>query len=229
METLSIELTNIGKELFEEIEKILSDTGTSAREGVRCSEDFPDIKFIPKMLSKSDVGYLCHSSVLPSSLSLVLLTDTNKVRFGTGTRLLVGVDGPASTVRGQIKVTALGPHTSNKDEKSMEEEGSSLQFSITLPCEGIYTVTATLYDQNITGSPLAVPLFEDPVKVLREIGMRTSGDGSIPDKDAGKGQEGEGDLVGPTKVQTSVSTEEKVQYVIGALCLAKWDENGVWG
>ena len=48
-----------------------------------------------------------------------------------------------------------------------------------MPCEGMYTVTATLYDQNITGSPLVVPLFEDPGKVLREIGMRMTGDGSF--------------------------------------------------
>jgi len=226
LESLSIELMNIGQELLEESEKIFSDAETSAKKGVGCSGDFPDIKFIPKMLSKSDVGYFCHGSVLPSSLSLVLLTAIDKVKVGT--RLKFGVEGPASTVRGQLKVTVFNPHNS-KDEKCMEEVGvgSSLQFSITLPFEGMYTVTATLYDQNIAGSPLVVPLFEDPVKVLRDIGMRRIGDGSIPDEDAGRKGQGR-DPVGPTIFQSSVLKELQVQYVIGTLCLAKWDEHDVW-
>ena len=134
--------------MLQEAFKKLDDAAARVEKGEAFLEDSPEMKFISRTLSKTDVGYLCHGSVHPSCLTLVMTTAISKVKVGA--RIVLDVKGPASKVRDQVLVCVRYPQSS-KEETCRED---NFQFSVTLPCEGQYTVTATLYKENIVGSPL---------------------------------------------------------------------------
>ena len=223
LESLALKLTKIGKDLLEEAERKLDDGVARANNGETCIEDVLEMRFVPRPLSA--VGYLCHGSVLPSCLSLVLSTAINKVKVGA--KIVLDVEGPASKVRDQVLVSVRYPQSS-KEETCQEE---NLQYSIVLPYEGLYTVTATLYKENIVGSPLIIPVFTDPGTVLGQIGLSVGGYGvAVPGVDTG-GQEQV--VVGlPSLPGVGVPSPSKlsspVEYVRGTMCLARWGNDGIW-
>jgi len=222
LESLSLQLTKVGKELLEEAEKKLDDAIAEAKKGDTCLEDILEIVFVPRPLSS--VGYLCHGSVLPSCLTLVLSTALTEVKVGA--RIVLDVEGPTSKVKDQVLVSVRYPQSTK--EETCQCQGKNLQYSIVLPCEGLYTVTATLYKENIEGSPLIIPVFTDPSKVLGQIGISAAGnEGAVPAVDTrGQGQK----VVAPpaTAVPVPSKLTLPVEYVMGTMCLAKWGKDGIW-
>ena len=97
LENLSFELTKVGKDMLQEAFKKLDDAAARVEKGEAFLEDSPEMKFISRTLSKTDVGYLCHGSVHPSCLTLVMTTAISKVKVGA--RIVLDVKGPASKVR----------------------------------------------------------------------------------------------------------------------------------
>ena len=84
LENLSFELTKVGKDMLQEAFKKLDDAAARVEKGEAFLEDSPEMKFISRTLSKTDVGYLCHGSVHPSCLTLFFFYK-NKVYKNTYT------------------------------------------------------------------------------------------------------------------------------------------------
>jgi len=205
LDSQSMQLTKVGKEILEEVDK-------------GCRDGRTDIKFIPKRLV--GVGYLCYGSIIPSNLHLLLSSDIGDIRVGA--TVVVRVEGPVRQVRDHLEIRSVCSSQPDKTVTCQQEVGdsclssslgtgteSSLQYSMTLSSEGQYTVTATLYKQHITGSPLVLPVLGNPGKVLGDLELR------IGDSKTG--------VVLATKVAQSTP-----RWLIGNDCLARRVEDGKW-
>jgi hypothetical protein len=143
--------------------------------------------------------------------------------------------------------------------------GNSLKFSFTIPSDGQYLVRATLYKQNIVGSPLVIPVSCSPATELAQLGLSALGENisqvaAAPigfNSVTGSAQLGRISGVKDSQAQpvslplqtnvaslpngsealpvgmtakTSYQGEdlEKNKFVMGAVCFAKWDQDGVW-
>ena len=120
--SLSFQLTKIGKEILEEVEKT-------------CSEGSTDIKFIPNRLDDG-IGYLRYGSILPSHLQLMLSSGIGKVREGA--TLQIRVEGPVMEVRNHLVVRSVCT-TQPDTTVPCQEEGFVLSF-VSIGHRRIFTV-----------------------------------------------------------------------------------------
>jgi len=200
-----LQLTKVGKEMLEEVDKV-------------CRDGSPDLKFVPKRLG--DVGYLCYGSIIPSDLHMMLSSGIGDIRVG-GT-VLVRVEGAVMQVRNHLEVRSVCSSQPDitvacqevEDSSSSSDTEASLKYSLTLSSEGQYTVTATLFKQHITGSPIVLPVLGNYGKVLGDLGLRIGESRTV--------------IVPDTDKLPVVQSQSTPRWLVGNDCLARWVEDGMW-
>ena len=134
-----------------------------------------DVKFIRRTLTRSEFGFLCHGNLLPSSLNLELVTRIADISVGAKAIFVVEAEGLISPF--VKKSLDLSVHTETEELVPCQEAtatgGNRVQFSFTIPSDGQYLVRATLYRQNIVGSPLVIPVSWSPATELAQLGLAT--------------------------------------------------------
>ena len=261
LENVSFQLTEIGKELVEEVGTTVNQLLMEARGKGMDSEGFVqdlDLKFIPRIPQRSDIGFLCHGSLLPSSFTMELVTRIADITVGANITFTVEAEGLISPfVKNNLDFSVL----TEKDESVTCQEvaysagGGCLMFSFTIPCDGQYLVKATLYEQNIVGSPVIIPVSGSPASGLAQLGLATlcqntshvaPDEGGISSTHLGRKRskdEQVGTISLPLKVNVASlhddpgalptegfvrDVEQQKKFVMGDFCLAKWDQDGVW-
>ena len=143
------------------------------------SEENLDIKFVPRSLRNFEFGYFCEGGILPSSLSLELLSSIPDICAGA--KLSVSVEtekGITHMVRRCLAVSVL---TESAEPVPCQAEvrpssgSKSLVFSFTASAVGQLTVAATLYRQHVAGSPLVIPILATPALHLGLMGLGVLG------------------------------------------------------
>ena len=280
---MTFQLTETGKELVNEVEVTANQLLIQAREnGMNSKELFQDmdIKFVPRILQKSEFGFLCHGNLLPSSVCLELITRLPDISVGVTVAFSIEAEGLISPfVKNNLDFSV---HNDSADsvpcqEVSGSSGGNCLIFSFHIPSAGHFTVGAILYNQHIVGSPVVIPVFTSAVTGLAQLGLAALGQITKQEKTVtapGVQQEcdsttvspelvrtrpdrlmfkigqvnaaplatkmdvlrqpiGPGSLPGKGFVRSKTSLPEEVaekqkKLVMGDVCFAKWDHDGVW-
>jgi hypothetical protein len=120
---VSFHLTEIGKGLVEEVEITANQLLLQAREkGMMDNEGFIqdlDMKFVPRMLQRAELGVLSHGGILPSSLSLDLVTMIADISVGARVTLAVEAEGMISPwVKNSLD---LSVHTETEEPVQCQE------------------------------------------------------------------------------------------------------------
>ena len=165
LENVLFQLTEIGEELMEEVGITAKQLLMQAMEKGVDMEGFVqdmEVTFIPRSLKISEFGFICHGNLLPSSFTLELVTRIVDITVGAMVTFAVEAEGLISSfVKNSLDWSV---HTETGEAVPCQESGgsaggnNSLLFSFTIPSAGQYLVRATLYEQNIVGSPLVIPV-----------------------------------------------------------------------
>merc|ERR1719470_277211 len=166
------------------------------------------IKFVPNVLLDElktiDLGFLAINNILPSDFHLDMVTMLANVQVMGSITCVLSCDKDASP----SILSFLKYSVTHKDKPvTINTDSSLLKFTFPLPHPGQYHVAAKLYGHHVHGSPLTVPVAASALPGLAQLGLVPLG------ADVGGGVEMKPDVVGVTA---------------GLVCVAKWNEDGVW-
>merc|ERR1719470_222440 len=167
------------------------------------------IKFVPNVLLDElktiDLGFLAINNILPSDFHLDMVTMLANVQVMGSITCVLSCDKDASP----SILSFLKYSVTHKDKPvTINTDSSLLKFTFPLPHPGQYHVTAKLYGHHVHGSPLTVPVAVSALPGLAQLGLVPLGADNV-----GGGVEMKPDVVGVTA---------------GLVCVAKWNEDGVW-
>merc|ERR1719318_2234590 len=183
------------------------ETGASSK--VNPSPTLVDkIKFVPNVLLDElktlDLGFLAINNILPSDFHLDMVTMLANVQVMGSITCVLSSDKDASpSILSFLKYSV----THKNKTVTINTDSSLLKFTFPLPHPGQYHVTAKLYGHHVHGSPLTVPVAVSALPGLAQLGLVPLG------ADVGGGVEMKSDVVRVTA---------------GLVCVAKWNEDGVW-
>ena len=140
------------------------------------SHEMPrEIQFQPLMPGQNLLGVVGLDGVLPSHLSLSLLSQLADLREGASLRLEVAATRPGlgDSWQRRLVVTAVlqgedGAERSLSVQRETKAGKVLLGFKAGL---GVHSVSVLLYGQDILSSPFIIPVQAEPEKILAEVGL----------------------------------------------------------
>ena len=178
-----------------------------------------NIRFEASSLSEDkapEQGFISHNEVLPSNISLNLVTEIRKLQTKAAIVLSLTADRPlfnsflmkslSILIHPEGDPSVKVPH----QHKITGEQELKIRFKVQE--EGVYLVSVRLYNHHIRQSPLLVPVLNDPVHGLAKLGLTMSG-ADNPDSSflsaASELDSSVKALRRPTELQASVTSEQK--------------------
>ena len=121
-------------------------------------------------------GLVCHDDVLPSDLSLELVTGITQLKPGAAIMLKVTSLKPIlkDIILTKLSFSAVNAITSDDSSVKFQKKISSpseMKMRIKASEEGQYVISTKLYGQHVTNSPVIVPVMDYPEKHLAEMGI----------------------------------------------------------
>ena len=162
------------KSLRQQLDRLVEEELTGS------SEEMPrEIQFQPLMLEslpgQNLLGVVTVDGVLPSHLSLGLLSQLADLRDGASLRLEVAatLPGLGDSWQRKIVVTAVvqgedGTERKIRVQRKREDGKVLLRFEAGL---GVHKVSVWLYGQHVLSSPFIIPVQSEPEKILAEVGL----------------------------------------------------------
>jgi len=206
------------------------------------------IRFVASTFDNADApkqGFISQNDVLPSDLSLNLVTEIRKLHTKAAILLSVSGDRPLLDSILLKSLTVLihpeGEPSFKVPHQQKMKGDQELLVRFKVQDEGLYLVSVKLYNHHIRQSPLLVPVFVDPDQGLAKLGITVSSsknpDSSIQSvtseldtslrvpslRRPNEIQESESTALKP--VSTLQKSEEMVAKDVKVLPPFKWDEN----
>ena len=131
-------------------------------------------------LDKVEQGFISHSEVLPSDLSLDIVTEVRKLKTSAAIILSVSAARPVfNSLLMQSLSILVHPEADpgakvTHQVKLMSEQELKVRFRVAE--EGVYMVSVRLYNHHIRQSPLLLPVLGDPDQDLAKLGLLASSD-----------------------------------------------------
>lgn len=143
--------------------------------------DNVNIRFVASTFAVDKVfeqGFIRHNEVVPSDISLDLVTEIRKLHTKAPIILSLTADRPIfnSFLMKSLSIlihpdgdpSVKVPH----QQKMMGEKELKVRFKV--QDEGVYLVSVKLYNHHIRQSPVLVPVLDDPDQSLAKLGLALS-------------------------------------------------------
>ena len=125
-------------------------------------------------------GLLYHDDVLPSDLTLELVTGITQLK--TGAVIVLKVTSPKPILKDIIlkKLSINIVNIMSGDESSFKFQKkifspTKMMMRVKTSEEGQYVISTKLYGHHVTNSPVTLPVMDDPEKHLAEMGIHDLG------------------------------------------------------
>eukprot|EP00092_Neocalanus_flemingeri_P022720 GFUD01024640.1.p1 GENE.GFUD01024640.1~~GFUD01024640.1.p1 ORF type:complete len:288 (+),score=91.09 GFUD01024640.1:51-866(+) len=172
----------VGSEMMEEVEELKLNCMEEQNDLTNTKKDSlqgEHIKFVPNVvfdeLKKTDLGFLAFGDLIPLDFHLDLVTLLAHVKVGGNISCSVSCNKVVSpAILGFLSFTV----TSDNNPVSIKTGSNPLLFSFPLAMPGQYQVSAQLYGQHVSGSPLTVPV---AVRALPGLGLAPLHTKAVPD------------------------------------------------
>ena len=177
VQSLQSEIDLAEKSLREQLDKMCTEMADTIGESEGLQ--LRDIRFLASDLSSSSsgsniLGYLSVDGLLPSHLSLSLSSKLSDLKPGGSVIMSVEPDTGREVAAGwdkKVVIQVAFTSTEGRQEilrlkKKMEEGKRLLKFNT--PSAGVYSVSATLYEEHVVNSPFVIPVGEN---LLQSIGL----------------------------------------------------------